>query len=165
MVKRHVPEAFTPGTCPLLALMRKKNAETQAFLQGSKLRLTGYRKVNGSVRLWVRRPENGIMLQLQQHFRLMPTSVAVFGEFCEGRSLTNRLTWIILCRKDYWRRAGRFRVPLVAFCRLIEPIKEFLSPAWLIMTAMMILMGGMDPTPESLPVASRRPKNRLCTRF
>jgi hypothetical protein len=33
--------------------MRRNGAETQAFLQASKLRRTRYRKVNGLVCLWV----------------------------------------------------------------------------------------------------------------
>jgi hypothetical protein len=57
MVKTPRAGSLRSRNVSLARLNAQKNAETQAFLQGSKLRLTGYRKVNGAMSLWVRRPE------------------------------------------------------------------------------------------------------------
>lgn len=57
MVKTPRAGSLYSRNVSLARLNAQKNAETQAFLQGSKLRLTGYRKVNGAMCLWVRRPE------------------------------------------------------------------------------------------------------------
>jgi len=86
------PLCETERARPFFALMRRNSAETQAFLQASKLRRSGYRKVNSAVSLGVNadegtKPDQGGGAVVE--FAERPVDL---GDFCDLRSLTNRLT-------------------------------------------------------------------------